>query len=373
MSKGQSKNVPFLDLQATTAEVRDAVLAEWGDITTTSGFIGGERVARFESEWAAFCGTKHAIGVANGTDAIELSLRAMNIGEGDEVIVPANTFVATVEAVVLAGATPRFVDIEADTLLVTADAIADAVNERTSAVIPVHLYGNMPDMAAIGALAKSKGLAVIEDSAQAHGAKQSGKRAGSFGAAGCFSFYPGKNLGAFGDAGAVVTDDDGMASRLRSMADHGRTKSHNGHDLLGRNSRLDALQAAVLSIKLPKIDEWNAARRRVLALYSELLPRDCVRLVTTQAESGAHLNVALVRNRDQIRDELARRGIQTGIHYPVPCHLQAPYAQFQTGSLPVAETTAHELVSLPLYPQLTDDQIRYVCETLVELTQEVAA
>ncbi len=373
MSTSQPKNVPFLDLQATTAEVADAVHAEWAEITSTSAFIGGERVARFEGQWAEFCGTKHAIGVANGTDAIELSLRAMNIGNGDEVIVPANTFVATVEAIVLAGATPRFVDIEADTLLVTADAIADAVNDRTSAVIPVHLYGNMPDMAAIGALAASKGLAVIEDAAQAHGARQSGRRSGSFGAAGCFSFYPGKNLGAFGDAGAIVTSDDALAARLRSMADHGRSKSHTGHDLLGRNSRLDALQAAVLSVKLPRIDEWNAARRRVLALYADLLPNDRARLVTSQTESGAHLNVALVRDRDQIREELARRGIQTGIHYPVPCHLQAPYAQYQSGSLPVAETTAHEIVSLPLSPQLADDQIRYVCETLIELTREVAA
>ena len=373
MSGTGARDIPFLDLNATTREVADAVHAAWAEITDTSSFIGGEKVAQFEDSWATYCGTKHAIGVANGTDAIELTLRALSIGSGDEVIVPANTFVATVEAIVLAGATPRFVDVEPDGLLVTADAIADAVNDRTSAVIPVHLYGNLPDMDAICALAKSKGLVVIEDAAQAHGAGPAGERAGSFGTAGCFSFYPGKNLGAFGDAGAIVTDDDGLAARLRSMADHGRSKSHTGHDLLGRNSRLDALQAVVLSCKLPKIDEWNAARRRVLAIYRELLPADRVHMVASQPESGAHLNVALVRDRDRIRELLARRGVQTGIHYPVPCHLQAPYVQYGTEELPVAEATAHELVSLPLFPQLEEEQIQRVCELLVELTEEEAA
>jgi dTDP-4-amino-4,6-dideoxygalactose transaminase len=373
MTNSHQRNVPFLDLNATTQEVAEEVHAAWTGLTSTSSFIGGEAVARFEQEWAAFCGTKHAVGVANGTDAIELVLRALEIGSGDEVILPANTFVATAEAVVLAGATPRFVDIDPDTLLVTPDAIADAVNERTSAIIPVHLYGNMPDMAAIGAIAKRGGLAVIEDAAQAHAAGQAGKRAGSFGIAGCFSFYPGKNLGAFGDAGGIVTDDDVLTDRLRSMADHGRSRSHTRHDLLGRNSRLDAIQAAVLSAKLPKLEAWNAARRRVLSIYRDLLPEDTVRLVQSQPESGAHLNVALVRNRDRIREQLAQCGVQTGIHYPVPCHLQAPYANFQKEALPVAESTAHELVSLPLYPQLQDAQIEYVCEQLIGLTQEAAA
>ena len=373
MSAAAKRNVPFLDLQQTTAEVAEEVHAVWTDITSTSSFIGGEHVAHFEELWAAYCGTKHAIGVANGTDAIELTLRALNIGEGDEVILPANTFVATAEAVVLAGATPRFVDIAPDTLLVTADAVADAVNDRTSAIIPVHLYGNMPDMAAIGAIAERHGLAVVEDSAQAHGARQSGARAGSFGVAGCFSFYPGKNLGAFGDAGAIVTDDDSLAWRLRSMGDHGRSKSHTRHDLLGRNSRLDAVQAAVLSVKLPRLDAWNAARRRVLALYGELLAGTNVQLVATQAESGAHLNVAMVRDRDRIREQLARNGVQTGIHYPVPCHLQLPFAQFQSDALPVAESTADEILSLPLYPQLDDADIRFVCEILAQLADEAAA
>jgi dTDP-4-amino-4,6-dideoxygalactose transaminase len=364
--------VPFLDLGAMTRDVQQALNDAWTETTTTSSFIGGKKVAEFEQAWAAYCGTKHAVGVANGTDALELTLRALGIGPGDEVILPTNTFVATAEAVVLAGATPRFVDVAPGTLLMTAGAVSDAVNQRTSAVIPVHLFGTMADMDAIGAVADRCGLAVIEDAAQAQGAGRPGSRAGSFGIAGCFSFYPGKNLGAFGDAGAVVTDDESLAQRLRSLGDHGRRGSHTQHDLVGRNSRLDALQAAVLSCKLPRLDEWNAARRRALATYRELLPAQYFRWVETDAGSVGHLNVAMVKDRDRIRERLARSGVETGIHYPVPCHLQSSYTQYGADRLPVAEAAAGQLLSLPLFPHLGDDAIAYVCEQLAEFAEEAA-
>jgi dTDP-4-amino-4,6-dideoxygalactose transaminase len=373
MSPPHERVVPFLDLGAMTREIAHEVEVAWAEITATSSFIGGKWIARFEEEWASYCGTKHAVGVANGTDAIELTLRALGIGPGAEVILPTNTFVATAEAVVLAGATPRFVDVAPDTLLVTPDAIAAAVTSRTSAVIPVHLFGNMPDMEAIGVVARRHGLAVIEDAAQAQGAGSPGARAGSFGVAGCFSFYPGKNLGAFGDAGAVVTDDDDLARRIRSLGDHGRSTSHTRHDVVGRNSRLDALQAAVLTCKLPKLDEWNAARRHALSTYREMLPEGRIRPVRADPNGVGHLNVVLVRDRERLREQLGRHGIQTGVHYPVPCHLQRPYRPFRTDALPVAEAAAPQLLSLPLFPHLGADDIRYVSERVLELVEADAA
>ena len=265
MTAGTAMDVPFIDLAAMTGEVRAAVSDAWRGLLDSNRFIGGEAVDRFESEWAAYCGTTQAIGMANGTDAIQLTLRALGIAEGDEVIVPANSFVATAEAVVLAGATPRFADVDPATLLLNADALTAALTNRTRAVIVVHLYGQMVDMDAIGRVAERAGIAVIEDAAQAHGATWRGRSAGSVGIAGCFSFYPGKNLGAFGDAGAVVTSDAALAARLRSLRDHGRAGgSHYDHAYLGTNSRLDALQAVVLSAKLARLDDWNDAGGRSL-------------------------------------------------------------------------------------------------------------
>ncbi len=251
--------VPFFDLGGMTQEVRSDVDAAWSTLLGTGHFVGGAEVDRFEEEWARYCGTAHAIGVANGTDALTLTLRALAIGAGDEVVVPANTFIATAEAVVLAGATPRFADVDPDTLLLTADGLAAAITSRTSAVIAVHLYGQTADMDAISVTAERAGLAVLEDAAQAHGASWWGRPAGSLGRAGCFSFYPGKNLGAFGDAGAVVTDDADLTERLRSLRNHGRVSgSHYRHGDIGTNSRLDSVQAAVLSAKLPRLDAWGS-------------------------------------------------------------------------------------------------------------------
>ena len=369
-----SLHVPFLDLAAMHAQVRPELDRVWDEVVGASAFIGGAHVERFEREWADYCATTHAVGVANGTDALLLVLRGLGIGEGDEVLVPANTFVATVEAVVLAGATPRFVDVDPDTMLMTAAHVEAALTERTAAVMAVHLYGQMPDMDALLAVTSKAGVALIEDAAQAHGATWRGRPAGSWGAAGCFSFYPGKNLGAFGDGGAVVTNDDALERRLRSLCDHGRrTRSKYVHDVVGVNSRLDGLQAGILSVKLTRLDGWNAARRDAMALYAEELAGSGIQLVKVAegAVSVHHLAIALVDHREQVQARLQERGIATGVHYPIPCHQQAAYSRWATDSLPVSEQTAPRLLSLPLFPTITVDQVRAVCTALREVTADL--
>ena len=370
------QHIPFADLAATTGEVRKDIEAAFRHVLDSGRFIGGDFVERFEQEWAAHCGTANAVAVGNGTDAIHLALRALGIGRGDEVVVPTNTFVGTVEGVVLAGATPRFADVSPDTLLLTPTTLAAAITSRTRAVVVVHLYGQMADMDTIGRVAASSGLAVVEDAAQAHGASWRGGPAGSFGDVGCFSFYPGKNLGAFGDAGAVVTDDAELARRLRSMRDHGRAVgSHYEHEFVGMNSRTDALQAAVLLVKLPRLESWAAARRAVATRYRAHLTEGPARLVgeAPGARHAYHLLVARVPGRERVRRELARAGIETGLHYPVPCHLLTPYRRYGGAALPVAEQAAGEILSLPMFPQLGAEQVTRVCERLLELVEKEAA
>jgi dTDP-4-amino-4,6-dideoxygalactose transaminase len=365
--------VPFLDITAMSGEVEEALDDAWQQAKGSSSFIGGPLVDRFEREWANYCDRDHAVGVANGTDAIELTLRALNIGPGDEVIVPANTFIATAEAVVLAGATPRFADVDPGTLLATPESLAVALTPRTAGIIIVELFGNVPRMDEIGHFAQANGLALIEDAAQAHGATWQGTRVGSFGVAACFSFFPSKNLGAFGDGGAVVTSDALIAERLRSLADHGRTAgSRHLHARVGRNSRLDALQAAVLSVKLSRLDGWNDRRRAAMDVYRRHLAPDLVRAVELEArtQSAHHLNVVRIPERDGIRAALGRLQIDTGIHYPVPCHQQEGYRQYAAGPLPNAERAASEILSLPMFPHLRDEQIRYVCDRLNDLLEE---
>jgi dTDP-4-amino-4,6-dideoxygalactose transaminase len=360
-------SVPFLDVGAMVADIRDDVNQAWQRLLDSGDFVRGEAVGRFEAQWAAYCGTKHAIGVANGTDALWLTLRALGVEPGDEVIVPTNTFVATAEAVVHAGARPVFADVDADTLLMTADTMAAAITARTRVVIAVHLFGQLPDMDAIMDLAQRNGIAVVEDAAQAHGAKWQGRRAGSFGVAACFSFYPGKNLGAFGDGGAIVTSDDVLADTLRCLTDHGRTPgTRNDHALIGFNSRLDTLQAAVLSAKLPHLDEWNRRRRAMARLYRELLDGSGARMVSELdgGEPVYHLAVAEVPDREQVRAALAAENIGSGVHYPRPCHMLVPYQRFRRGALPVAEAAAERIVSLPLSPHMSADDVVSVCGVL---------
>jgi dTDP-4-amino-4,6-dideoxygalactose transaminase len=364
--------VPFLDLAGMTGEVQDAVARGWARVLATGRFIGGEAVEQFEAAWAGYCQVPHAAGVANGTDALQLTLTGLGIGPGDEVIVPANTFVATAEAVLLAGATPRFADVSPGTLLLTPGCLEAALTPRTAAVIVVHLYGQMPDMGALCAAAQRAGIAVIEDAAQAHGATWQGRKAGSFGAAGCFSFYPGKNLGAFGDAGAVVTTDAALAARIRVLRDHGRTAgSHYQHELAGTNSRLDALQAVVLTAKLTRLDAWNTARRSVAARYRAALAGSPARPVTeTDGMRGAyHLAVVRVPARAQVSADLAAMGVQTGVHYPIPCHRQLPYQRYAGHPLPAAERSAGEVLSLPIFPHMTDDQVEQVCDAVLKTLQ----
>jgi dTDP-4-amino-4,6-dideoxygalactose transaminase len=355
--------VPFLDLAAGHQPLADEIVAAWRGVLESSSFIGGEHVTRFEQEWAQYCGVRHAVGVGNGTDALVLAMRAVGIRSGDEVLVPGNTFVATAEAVVLVGAVPRFVDVDPDTLLMTPAHVEAALSDKTAAVIAVHLYGQMCDMDAMSDVCRGAGVPLIEDAAQAQGASWRGRRAGSFGAVGCFSFYPGKNLGALGDAGAVVTDDEGLSERVRSLADHGRRSgSKYVHDLVGTNSRLDAVQAAALRIKLRHLDESNAARRRAVQWYAEELRDLDVALVSVAdgAVSAHHLAVVLVEDRDAVRAGLEHHGVSTGIHYPQPCHQQRAYAHYCDRPLPVCEQTAGELLSLPLFPTLTRDQVAHV-------------
>ncbi|MGH3822424.1 MAG: DegT/DnrJ/EryC1/StrS family aminotransferase [Pseudonocardiaceae bacterium] len=371
-----TSRIPFLDLHGVNNGLREEFDLAWKTVLDHGHFVGGPEVERFERELASYCGTKACIGVANGTDALELILRGLGIGAGDEVIVPTNTFIATAEAVFAIGARPRFVDVRADTLLIDPDAVRAAINGSTAAIIAVHLYGQMVDPQPISAIAATHGLALIEDAAQAHGARHRGRNAGSVGVAAGFSFYPGKNLGALGDGGAVVTSDLALADRVRSMANHGRSASDRYlHDLPGRNSRLDTLQAAMLSAKLPSLDADNARRASVMAAYRETLPPGCTPVsVQPGAEPVYHLAVIQVENRRKVAEALTAAGIGWGVHYPIPCHQQpalaatgfinlgesAPDAQ----QLPVAERAASQILSLPMSPTLSVAQVARVCDVL---------
>jgi dTDP-4-amino-4,6-dideoxygalactose transaminase len=367
--------IPFLDMAAMHAEIRDDLDRCWHAAVEQSDFVGGAAVAEFEEAFARYCDCRHAVGVANGTDALDLILCGLGIGPGDEVIVPTNTFFATAEAVCNVGATPVFVDVEPSTLLLTAETVEASLTARTAAVIAVHLFGQMPDMEAITALCHSRDLHLVEDAAQAHGATWAGAPAGSFGVAAAFSFYPGKNLGALGDGGAVVTDDAGLADRVRSLANHGRSvNSGPDHAVIGTNSRLDALQASALSVKLRRLDDWNDGRRRVHEWYRQSLPAGASP-VQVSAAAGAvhHLEVVQVDDRDEVRERLWRAGVATGIHYPVPCH-RLPVFDGRTGrSLPVAEAAAGRILSLPMFPHLDRSAVETVCERLHAVLDRVAA
>ena len=370
-------HVPLMDLGALHDDVRLGLEDVWRSALETSVFVGGEEVDVFERAWAGYCGREHCVGVANGTDAVALTLRALGIGAGDEVIVPANTFIATVEAVLMAGATPRFVDVDPETHLISAATVLPAMGPRTKAIVVVYLHGNLPDMDELSKLAGASGLALVADAAQAHGSMWRGRPAGSFGVAGCFSFYPGKNLGACGDAGAVVTDDGDLAARIRSIANHGRSvRSANVHQLLGVNSRLDSIQAGVLTVKLPLLQRWNAQRRLAAAKYdaalSPILDRLAPLQVLDEVSPSYHHYVVRTPRREQIQSALAADGVETAVHYPIPCHLQDPYRSFGDRPLPVCERAAEEILSLPMFPHITDEQIGHVSSALANsLSQAV--
>jgi dTDP-4-amino-4,6-dideoxygalactose transaminase len=365
--------VPFMDLRSEHRTLRTELLNRWAHIIDRAAFIGGEYVEGFERAFADFCEARHAIGVGNGTDALVLALAALEIGPGDEVIVPANSFVATAEAVVHVGATPVFVDVDPRTYTIDADQVEDCITSQTRAVIAVHLYGQPAEMDALSQIAARHNLRVIEDSAQAHGARYFGRRVGSMGDVACFSFYPAKNLGACGDGGAVVTNDSRIAEAVRRLRDHGGLRKYQ-HDVVGYNTRLDAIQAAALELKLAQLEQRNAMRRQHAAAYGELLSGIEGIVPPFEPEgidSVYHLYVIRVEEerRNDLQKVLAEHGVQTGIHYPAPIHQTPAFARFDARHCPVAEGYAREILSLPMYPELDRRQLEYVVSLIKQYMQ----
>ena len=372
-------NVPFLDLKVQYKQIEKDVVPMVIEAMTNAAFIGGPQVEGFETEFAEFCDSKYCVGVGSGTDALRFALIAAGIGAGDEVITVPNTFIATTEAISQLGAAPVFVDIDPKTYNMDPKKLNDylkfrnpqsAISNPVRAIIPVHLYGQPVDMDPILEIAQKRNIAVIEDACQAHGARYKDRKTGSLGAAGCFSFYPGKNLGAYGEGGAVVTQDEEIAGKIRMIRDHGQEKKYY-HDIEGYNGRLDSIQAGVLRIKLKRLEEWNMSRRENAACYNELLSKMQGVILPAEAafaSSVYHLYVILVEDRDGLQKILGEKGIGTGLHYPVPLHLQKAYTHlgYKEGSFPASENAAKRLISLPMFPELTKEQIEYVVQSIKE-------
>jgi dTDP-4-amino-4,6-dideoxygalactose transaminase len=369
-SSTRSRTVPFLDLGRMNAGLKEDFLAAAGELIDRNEFGNGVEVEAFETAFAAYCQTSSAVGLASGLDALRLALLAEGIGPGDEVIVPANTFVATFEAVTQAGARPVVVDVSEEDDNIDVGAAEGAVGARTRAVLPVHLYGQMADVVSLLALASGKGLMLLEDACQAHGAGRDGSRAGSAGHAAAFSFYPAKNLGALGDAGALVTDDVELAERVRALREHGQRSKYR-HELEGFTSRLDALQAVVLSLKLPLLDSWNRSRQDIAARYLDALNGlGDLRLPPIARGSVPVWHLFVIRSaaRAELQEFLAARGIQTGRHYPEPPHLSPAYAWLGhgEGSFPVAEAVSRDGLSLPIFPGMTEEEVETVIDAIKE-------
>jgi dTDP-4-amino-4,6-dideoxygalactose transaminase len=362
--------IPLVDLKAQYASIKPEIDAAVQRVLDETDFIGGSAVTEFEQSFAAYCGARSAVGLANGTDALQLSLLALGVRKGDEVIAPVNTFIATSEAISATGAQPVFIDNDPQTYTIDVRKIEEKITPRTKAIIPVHLYGQAAAMDAINEIAARHNLVVIEDAAQAHGASFKGKAVGTLGRLACFSFYPGKNLGAYGDAGAIATNDESLANKVRMLANHGRLKKYE-HEIEGYNSRLDTLQAAILSVKLRHLRAWTEIRQQNASTYSQLLAR-ASNIVTPFVHPDTthvfHLYVVRVQQREKVQQALMEVGIATGIHYPIPLHMQPAYKHLgiPTGSYPVAERFAGEIMSLPMYPELSADQIAFICDTLIK-------
>lgn len=356
-------HIPFVDLKAQYETLKDEMTEAIRGVLNSAQFVGGEALASFERDFAAYCQVHYARGVANGTDALHLALRALGIGYGDEVITTAHTFIATAAAIVATGARPVFVDIDPDTYTIDPTMIERAVTDRTRAIIAVHLFGQPADMGPIKDIARRRGLYIVEDAAQAHGAEYRGVRTGALGDVACFSFYPAKNLGAYGDGGAVTTNSAAIAERIERLRDHGRT-THYSHAEIGFNSRLDALQAVVLQIKLRHLDEWNTDRRRAAEWYAAELAQSGLKtpFVRTGSTHVYHLYVIATNERDALRIKLDEAGVATGIHYPLPLHLQPAlkHLGYRQGDLPCCEAMAARSLSLPMFPELTRDQVRRI-------------
>jgi dTDP-4-amino-4,6-dideoxygalactose transaminase len=362
-----TNNIPLVGLFDQYQTIKPEIDAAIQNIINNSSFVGGAEVRGFENDFAAYCEAKACVGVGNGTDALYLTLRALGIGPGDEVITVAHTFIATSEAISMTGATPIFIDVLDNTMLMDPSLIEPAITPRTKAIVPVHLYGQSCDMDAIMEIARKHGLKVVEDAAQAHGGRWRGQRVGSIGDAATFSFYPGKNLGAFGDAGAVVSQDEELIEHVRMLANHGRLEKYT-HKMEGVNSRLDAMQAAILRVKLRHLDEWNSKRRAHADYYLDSLSQSEFRpqAVDPRAEPVWHLFVVRVAERESLQKRLKDEGIATGVHYPVPLHVQPAYhhRQISLGSLPVTEAAASQVVSLPMYPELSQAQLELIVNAM---------
>lgn len=363
--------IPLVDLRAQYAPLKDEILSGISKVFDGMWLFLGENVQNFESEFAEFCQASYGIGVSSGTTALHLILRALEIGPGDEIITVSHTFIATAEAIRLAGATPVFVDIDPATFLMDVAQLEARITAHTRAILPVHLYGQTADMDPIRDLARRYGLYVIEDACQAHGAEYRGRKAGSLGDAAAFSFYYSKNLGAYGEAGFITTNDRDLYARMRMLRDHGSERRYY-HDLVGMNARLDEIQAVVLRAKLPHLEEWNCLRREHAHLYSSLLqgapvitPVEC-----PENKPVYHLYVIRAQKRDELQAYLKENGVFTGIHYPVPVHLQPAMSElgYQAGDLPVTEQVAGEILSLPMYAELRDDDIRRVVDAVKEFS-----
>jgi len=363
--------IPLTKLDNADPELMEELLEVVERVARSAAFVGGAEVEAFEAEFAAYCETDHAVGLSSGTEALALALRAMDIGVGDEVIVPANSFIATAEAVSLVGATPRFVDVDRDTALVTAELIEPAIGPRTRCVIPVHLYGRMVDLDPIVEVARGAGIGLIEDACQAHGARLHGRRAGSIGDCGAFSFYPAKNLGAWGDGGGLVTNDPEIADRVHLLRSHGERPRYH-HRIPGTTARLDAVHAAVLRVKLRRLDEVNDGRRRTAAALDAALAGSPVIPPAPVAPGGDHVYhqyVVTTESRDSLREHLDSRGVSTAIHYPVPIHRSEAYASPFTNRRPlaVAEFLAERICSLPMYPGMDAEEVGRIAEAIHEL------
>jgi dTDP-4-amino-4,6-dideoxygalactose transaminase len=359
--------VPLVDLSIQQREIADEVAQGFAEVLGRGDFIGGRAVTAFEQEYAAYLGAGHVVGVGNGTDAIEFALRALGVGPGDEAVIPANTFVATAEAVARAGARPVLVDVDDDTLLLDPAAVEGALTDRTRAVIPVHLYGQAAPVEQLPAALAERGIPVVEDAAQSQGARRHGVAAGTLGAIAATSFYPGKNLGAYGDGGGVITNDENLARAVRLLGAHGSAVKYQ-HETLGFNSRLDTLQAVVLRAKLARLEGWNEQRRAAADLYTSLLADvDGVRTPVCAAGNLHvwHLYVVRVENRHEVLSRLHEQGVGAGIHYPVPVHAQPAFADTgRPGQFPVTEQAADRILSLPIYPGITEDQQQQTVEAL---------
>jgi dTDP-4-amino-4,6-dideoxygalactose transaminase len=362
-------SIPLVDLKKQYAPLKDEILQGIGRVLDGMQLFLGENVQGLEREFTQFCGAAHGIGVSDGTTSLQIILRAMDIGPGDEVITPSHTFIATAEAILLVGAKPVFVDIDPDTMLMDVAQVEAKITPRTKAIMPVHLYGQIVEMDSLLEIASQHGLRVIEDACQAHGAEYKGKKAGSLGDAAGFSFYFSKNLGAYGEGGFITTQDSELARKIRMIRDHGSGSRYH-HDMLGFNGRLDEIQAVVLRAKLPHLAEWNEKRRQHARLYTELL-KGTPAITPVELPANCHiyhLYVIRVPRRDELQAWLKEQGVFSGIHYPIPIHLQASMAElgYQKGDLPVTENVVSQILSLPMYAELSDQDVGFVAEKVKE-------